>query len=136
LDHIIQKLVKKHKTNNPFEIARELNIMIRYVSMDEGTRGLYFRKLRRRFIVIDSGLDENWQRIVCAHELGHDRLHPGLSRFWIDEHTFFNSGKYERQANLFAIRLLTYNIEMLEGESQTSYLFRCGIPRELHKTFI
>lgn len=136
MDHIIEKLVKKHKTNNPFEIARELNILIRYVRMDEGTRGLYFRKLRRRFIVIDSGLDENWQRVVCAHELGHDRLHPGLSRFWIDEHTFFNSGKYERQANLFAIRLLTYNIDILEGESQTSYFLRCGIPKELHNTFI
>ncbi|GGF73318.1 ImmA/IrrE family metallo-endopeptidase [Paenibacillus albidus] len=136
MERIIGKLARKYKTNNPFEIARELNILIRFVSMPEGTRGLYYRKLRRRFIVIDSELDENWQRIVCAHELGHDRLHPGLSRFWIDEYTFFNSGKYERQANLFALRLLTYNIDMQEDESLNAYLLRCGIPKELHSTFI
>lgn len=132
MDDTIQKLVRKFKTNDPFEIARGLNILVRYAEFDEGTRGLYYRKLRRRFIVIHNGLDEHWQRVVCAHELGHDRLHPGLSRFWLDEHTFFNTGKYERQANQFALKLLTYSTMPETDESTSCYLLRCGIPKELH----
>ncbi|MFX3646137.1 MAG: ImmA/IrrE family metallo-endopeptidase [Paenibacillus sp.] len=92
--------------------------------------GGYYRRLRRRFIVIHNGLSEDWQRLVCAHEL--DRLHSGLSQFWIDEHTFFNMGKYERQANLFAIKLLTFSTKRIPGETQEAYLLRCGVPRQLH----
>ncbi|ETT32169.1 ImmA/IrrE family metallo-endopeptidase [Paenibacillus sp. FSL R5-808] len=135
MDSTIHKLVQKFKTNNPFEIANELNILIRYAELGEGTRGLYYRKLRRRFIVIDNGLNEIWQTFVCAHELGHDRLHPGLSQFWIDEHTFFNVGKFERQANTFAVKLLTHMIKQEQEEPLEHYLLRCGIPKELHKIY-
>lgn len=56
---------------------------------------MYYRKMRRRCIVIHNNLDENWQRMVCAHELAHDQLHPGLNRFWLDQNAFFNTEKYE-----------------------------------------
>lgn len=135
MDTTIHKLVRKFKTNDPFEIAKGLNILIRYAEFDEGTRGLYYRKLRRRFIVIHNGLDEQWQKVVCAHELGHDRLHPGISRFWLDEHTFFNAGKFEKQANVFALKLLTYSTTQDEDESFENYLLRCGIPKDLHKLY-
>ena len=132
MDDIVYKLVRRFKTNDPFVIAKGLNILVRHANFDPGTRGFYYRRLRRRFIVIDSGLSEEWQRVVCAHELGHDRLHSGLSQAWIDEHTFFNMGKYERQANLFAIKLLTHSTERNLGETQESYLLRCGVPKQLH----
>jgi Zn-dependent peptidase ImmA (M78 family) len=132
LDDIIRKLVRRFKTNDPFVIAKGLNIIIRHAEFGPGTRGLYYRRLRRRFIVIHNDLPEEWQRVVCAHELGHDRLHSGLSQFWIDEHTFFNSGKFERQANIFAVKLLTQLTEREPGETEESYLLRCGIPKQLH----
>lgn len=88
MDDIIRKLVRRFKTNDPFVIAKGLNIIIRHAEFGPGTRGLYYRRLRRRFIIIHNDLPEEWQRVVCAHELGHDRLHSGLSQFWIDEHTF------------------------------------------------
>ncbi|MDN8588776.1 ImmA/IrrE family metallo-endopeptidase [Paenibacillus sp. 11B] len=132
MDEIIHKLVKRFKSNDPFVIAEGLNIRVKYVAFEEGTRGLYYRKLRRRFIVIDSNLSEEWKRVVCAHELAHDRLHPGLSRFWIDQHTFFNTGKFERQANAFAVKLLTCLVAPEIDESNESYLLRCGIPKQLH----
>ena len=136
MDNTIRQLVNRFKTTDPFIIAEGLNILIRYADLEEGTRGLYFRKLRRRFIVIHRGLDEHWQKIVCAHELGHDRLHPGLSRFWLDEQSFFNTGKYERQANTFALKLVTYNIDQEVGETSEQYLFRCGVPKELHMLYM
>lgn len=132
MDDIIHKLVRKYKTNDPFVIAKGLNILVRHAEFDPCTRGFYYRRLRRRFIVIRNDLSEEWQRVVCAHELGHDRLHSGLSQFWVDEHTFFNMGKYERQANTFAIKLLTYSIDREPGETQEAYLLRCGVPKQLH----
>ncbi len=135
MDVTIKKLVRRFKTNDPFVIAQGLNILIRYAEFEDGTRGLYYRKLRRRFIVIHNGLDEHWQRVVCAHELGHDRLHPGLSRFFLDEQTFFNAGKFETQANTFALKLLTQSTDKEPDETTEHYLFRCGIPSELHKLY-
>jgi Predicted Zn peptidase len=136
VDDEIKKLVRRFKTTDPFKIAEGLNILIRYADFEGEIRGFYYRLLRRRFIVLDSGLDWYWRRIVCAHELGHDRLHPGVSRFWVDEQSFRNMGKYERQANLFALKLLTYGEEIFENETLNSYLTRCGIPHELHSLYL
>lgn len=136
MDKTIHKLFRRFKTNDPFVIAEGLNILVRFADFGPGnTRGLYYRKLRRRFIVIHEGLDDHWKRIVCAHELGHDRLHPGLSQFWLDEHTFFNTGKFERQANKFALKLLLQSTEREPEECTEHYLLRCGIPKELHRFY-
>ncbi|GIP38339.1 ImmA/IrrE family metallo-endopeptidase [Paenibacillus sp. J31TS4] len=135
MDRIISQLIKRFKTNDPFTIARGLNILIRYADFEDGTRGLYYRVLRRRFIVLHSGLDEHWQRFVCAHELGHDRLHPGYSRFWLDENSLSNPGKYERQANRFAIQLLTAGDTAGSGEAVCELLRRNGVPEEMRSYY-
>lgn len=133
MDENVLELIKRFKTNNPFEIAKQLNIHIRYADLGGNTRGFYYRKLRRRFIVIHENLSDPWKRFVCAHELAHDRMHPGISRFFIDEQSFFNAGRYERQANHFAVKLLTSTVEPELGETKEQFLFRCSIPIELHK---
>jgi len=135
LDNTIQKLVRRFKTNDPFIIASGLNIIVKYADLGEGTRGLYYKKLRRRFIVLQEGMDYHWQRLVLAHEIGHDRLHPGISRFWLDEQSFFNAGKYERQANAFAIKLLIHTSNIEQDESVFHFLLRCGIPCEMHQYY-
>lgn len=132
---MILGLTRKFKTNDPFLIAKGLNINIRYARFEDGTRGLYYRVLRRRFIVIHEGLDEHWQRFICAHELGHDRLHPGLSRFWLDEQSLRNAGKYERQANKFAVRLLTAGDSPAPGETLTELLQRNNVPVEMKRFY-
>lgn len=136
MDDIIRKLIRKYRTNDPFELAECLNINIWFQDLGTNTRGIYMKKLRRRYIVIHNQLDENWQRFVCAHELAHDRLHPGFSRFWIDESSFFNAGKFERQANKFAIRLLTAGDAPQRGEPIKNFLMRHNIPEDMEKFFI
>lgn len=135
MDRTILKLIRRFKTNDPFLIAKGLNINIRFAKFEDGTRGLYYRILRRRFIVIHEELDEHWKRFVCAHELGHDRLHPGFSRFWLDEKTLYNVGKFERQANKFAIKLLTANDKLLIDEPFGLFLQRNGVPDEMSKFY-
>ncbi|MEK3787602.1 ImmA/IrrE family metallo-endopeptidase [Paenibacillus sp. FSL K6-1230] len=132
MDQIVQRLVRRFKTNCPFQIAEGLNIQIWQCDLGENTRGMYYRKLRRRFIAIHSGLSEPWQKFICAHELAHDRLHPGISRFFLDERSFSNTGKYEKQANQFAVKLLTSSATPETGETKEQFLRRCSIPSELH----
>ncbi|GAB6988033.1 ImmA/IrrE family metallo-endopeptidase [Paenibacillus pini] len=131
MDDIIRKLIRKYKTSCPFEIARGLGIQIRYIDLGKTTKGLYYRKLRRRFIVIHNELPAEWQRFVCAHELGHDQLHKGINRFFLEEHSYFAPGKLERQANGFAIMLLTAGTVMHPEETLENYCKRTGIPHEM-----
>lgn len=58
MDDIVQGLIKRFKTNDPFIIAERLNIKVWYSDLGKNTRGMYYRKLRRRFIVINSDLSE------------------------------------------------------------------------------
>lgn len=135
MEKLVMKLIRTFKTNDPFIIAQGLGIHIRYADLGEGTRGLYFKKLRRRFIVIHEKLPEDWQRFVCAHELGHDRLHPGFNRFWLDEQSYFNVGKLERQASKFAVRLLTAGDAPARCETLEQLLRRNGVPAEMQKFY-
>ncbi len=135
VDDIIRKLTRKHKTSCPFELASALGIHIRYTDLGTSTKGLYYRKLRRRFIVIHNQLSPEWQRFVCAHELGHDRLHKGINRFFLEEHSYFSPGKLERQANRFAILLLTAGTTFQQEETVQDYCRRNGIPQEMHTFF-
>jgi Zn-dependent peptidase ImmA (M78 family) len=131
MDELIKRMVKKYKTNNPFELAQALGIHIRFMNLGQSTKGLYFRKLKRRFIVIHNELPQEWQRFVCAHELAHDRLHKGVNRFFLEENSYFSPGKLERQANLFAVKLLSSSTSIDQEESLQSYYSRIGIPAEV-----
>ncbi|KWX77016.1 zinc peptidase [Paenibacillus riograndensis] len=136
INPLIRRLLRKYKTNCPFELAGALNKEIWYRDLGENTRSMFRKTLRRKYIVIHSGLSEEWQRVICAHELAHALLHPGISRFWIDEHTFFRVGKYEREANQFAVRLLTVNVFFEPGESISDLFLRNNIPNELSEFYI
>lgn len=136
MDELITSLIKRHKTNCPFRISRELGIHIRFDDLGDSTRGIFYRKLRRRFILIHSQLSNEWQRYICAHELGHERLHKGISRFFLDEHSYFSTGKVERQANHFAVKLLTAGAVPDEGESVGRFLQRNDVPAEMHEFYM
>ena len=128
----VNNLIKKYKTNCPFALADRLNINVRFLDLGESCRGYYLRVLRRRFIAVNSTLSDEWQRFVCAHELGHDRLHSGMMGYYfIEQHTLFNPGKFERQANTFATKLLIGNETPIEEENFESFYSRNGIPFEM-----
>ncbi|MCR8964783.1 ImmA/IrrE family metallo-endopeptidase [Brevibacillus halotolerans] len=71
-------MVKCYKTNCPFTISRVLGNHIRFTDLGQTQEGFIKAKLRRRFIVIHDDVHNEWQRFVCAHKLGHDRLHKGF----------------------------------------------------------
>jgi Zn-dependent peptidase ImmA (M78 family) len=135
MDKLIHRLVRRYKTNCPFTIAKYLNIDIKYADLGKVTRGLYYKKLRQRYIVLHENLSKEWARFVCAHELGHDRLHKGIVLFSFEHSTLFNPGRFERQANRFAVLLLTHGDDIQPGETAEQVCLRNGVPREMYKYY-
>ena len=106
---IVSKLIEKHRTNNPFKLAKRLNIEIIYDDLGD-IKGLFKKILRRKYIFINSTLSEFEKKIICAHELGHAYLHSSRElQFLIDKTTLIRSSKLEYEANLFAHYLIFEN---------------------------
>lgn len=105
----VKSLVKKFKTRDPFIIARELGIIVKYKYLsDSFPKGLFKKILNRKFIILNMSRisDENELRIIMAHELGHAILHSNNSDFFMHDHSFYYRGKFEKEANEFAAELL------------------------------
>lgn len=111
----VLKLIKKYGTNNPFKLAKKLNIEIIFDDLGE-VRGLFKRILKRKFIFINSELSEFDQMLVCSHELGHAVLHASSNyQFMIDNTKILRLSKLENEANLFASYLLFPNNDFIES---------------------
>lgn len=105
IQNVISHLIKKYKTNDPFEIADMLNISIFYEEL--GTiNGYYNKPLRMKQIHINDALSENMKKFTCAHELGHALLHPDVSTPFLRSQTLLSINKMEIEANTFAVKLL------------------------------
>ncbi len=103
----VEKLIRKHKTNDPFEIAKQENIHIIYINLG-GKFGNYIKYKREKFILIDNATTPSQMlRFVCAHELGHAFCTPQENTQWLKTYTMsINSDKIEHIANTFAVELL------------------------------
>lgn len=66
----VNELVKRFNSNDPFEIAEGLNIIVLFEDLGK-TLGYYSSYKLYQFIHINNRLDETLHRPVCCHELGH-----------------------------------------------------------------
>ena len=71
---------------------------------------------RNRFIILNAKNSEQIDRIVCAHELGHDQLHRDFAcRQAFQEFMLYDmSTRREYEANIFAAELLLEDETVLE----------------------
>ncbi len=117
-DKIHQKvgfLIRKYNTCDPFKIANDAGVMV--ISKDfKDLKGMYTIIKRKRIIIINSNLSPEKQRIVCAHELGHDMLHREFAKNKIfREFTLYDmEGRCEYEANMFAADLLISDKDIKE----------------------
>lgn len=130
-----RNLYARHGTACPFELARLLRITVSFMDLPDGIKGYCQRVFRRKFIVLNRRLAEQDQRFICAHELGHMLLHKGVNHYFITRETYFSVGRYENQANEFAVKLLTCGETMEHGEPLEWFLQRCGVPPGMEKFF-
>lgn len=110
------KLVNRYKTRDPFKIAEELGIKVMFVNDFEVLKGFYRVIKRNRWIFINSNLSEKIQRIVCAHEIGHDQLHRELAKDdGLMEFALYDmESRPEFEANALAAQILLPDDEVLD----------------------
>ncbi|MGF9822557.1 ImmA/IrrE family metallo-endopeptidase [Brevibacillus agri] len=105
IKQIVQRLIKKHGTNDPATIASQKSILILYEDF-KNIWGYFNISKRIPMIHVNRNLDEHLQRFVIAHELGHRILHPKVNVPFLRANTFQSVDRIEREANEFAIELL------------------------------
>jgi len=110
---LVNKLINKYKTNNPFEICDALDYIVLQVSLI-GVRGFYQYYDNSNIIYINLNLPEQVKKFVCAHELGHALMHKDVNAIYLDTRTFLKTSIYERQANIFAINLILPDDNFIE----------------------
>lgn len=130
IQRIVRLTIKKYKTYNPFEIAEARRIKVLYEPLGS-VMGYHSHAFRQHFIHINQELDEHEARFVCAHELGHIILHPQVNTNFLLRRTFFSVGKIERQANTFAVELLTYELIPTDGYTVANCVAEYGIPQRI-----
>lgn len=110
------RLVKKCGSRNPFEIATDIGVEVLFCKDFGPLKGMYRVIKRNRFIFINKDLTDGMQRIVCAHELGHDQLHRQFAKENpIQEFMLYDMrSKPEYEANIVAAEILLDNEELLE----------------------
>ncbi|MEK5521874.1 ImmA/IrrE family metallo-endopeptidase [Heyndrickxia sp. FSL W8-0423] len=131
----VKKLIKKFKTNNPYDLANYLNINLLELNLHKDILGFYKYEKKTKWIVLNSNSNEDEKYFTCCHELGHGVLHARFNTPHLRRDTMFSISKFEREANLFAVEL------MLPDEIWNEYInhYSCisdlervtGIPQEL-----
>ena len=123
---IVEKLMRKYDTNDPFKLAACLNIVVQRVRLGN-TWGYY---VWLKAVHINCDLPEALQRYTCAHEIGHAILHKGVPTPFLKKHTLFSVDKIERQANTFAVELLMPDslLKEYEGYPIKDIAYMAGVP--------
>jgi len=106
-----------------------------FIPLGENIKGFYLIYKRIKMIFINSSLDENTQRLVCGHELGHAVLHPNSNIILLENHTFFSKSKFECQANKFCTYLMLNDsvIKQCQDLSIEQISAATGIPEDFIK---
>ena len=110
------RLVKRCKSRDPFEIASNIGVEVLFCKDFGSLKGMYRVIKRNRFIFLNKDLSAGMQRIVCAHELGHDQLHRQFAKDNpIQEFMLYDMrSEPEYEANIVAAEILLDNDELLE----------------------
>ncbi|AGL00256.1 putative Zn peptidase [Desulfoscipio gibsoniae DSM 7213] len=114
----VRKIKRKYSETNPVKLCQNMKISLLHQPMGlfEGAcKGFYLQQSRKQAIVINSDLDEQFQRIILMHELGHAVLHrklPGVKSFH-DFTLFDQTSLYEYEANIFAADFILDDQEVL-----------------------
>ena len=109
LSKVGSDLVRRCGTRDPFQIANALGINV----MDDCEN---LGSLKGMYCILNKDLSPQMKPIVCAHEIGHDRLHRALAKkHGLQEFVLYDMAtKPEYEANIVAAEILLDSDEILE----------------------
>lgn len=125
----VEILKERFGTVNPEELCSLLDIKLLFYALPESMNGFYFELGGKKAIVINTTIEERFKNFFIAHELGHAVLHEKVNYMFLCENTNLVSGKFEKEADLFAAMLLIDEIPQDSDcitENELSLLF--GLP--------
>ena len=117
LSKVGSDLVRRCGTRDPFQIASDLGIIVLDDCENFGQlKGMYRVVKKNRFIFLNKDLSLETKRIVCAHEIGHDRLHRALAKEdGLQEFVIYKMNSIpEYEANIVAAEILLDSEQVLE----------------------
>ena len=119
IDNIILGLIESFNTQNVYELCDCLDIEIRCVEphspLLNKNKSFYYRIFGEKEIIFINGKLENpLKDFIIKHELGHALLHTNILYS-----SMCNTGKLERQANYFALRLSNITFDEVELQGMT-----------------
>ena len=117
LSKVGSDLVRRYETRNPFLIAEKLGIIVLDDCENFGQlKGMYRIIKKNRFIFLNKDLSLETKYIVCAHEIGHDRLHRALAKGdGLQEFVMYRMDSTpEYEANIVASEILLDSEEVLK----------------------
>jgi len=124
----VNKLIKKHDTNNPFDIAKDKGVVVRFVDLGS-VFGFHTRHFRTSIIHINEAITEKQQLFTCAHELGHALLHPDVNTTFLKANTLYSTDRLEVEANTFAVKLL-FSQEVTDSITINEATEHYGMPEQ------
>lgn len=125
----ICKLINTYKTTNPVTLCDLLGYNLIFCDLPDCQNGFYINIHGKKTIVINNNCPAEFKDFYIAHEIGHSILHEKANYYFICESTNLVCGKFEREADLFAACLLTYNRHFFnESLTKQDLSFITGIP--------
>ena len=133
------RLKIKYRTDDPYEICdrMKIEVMMRPMGTNaKSCKGFFLVNSRCKLIMINSDLEENIQRIILIHELGHAVLHSDSAISAFHEFAMFDdTDRMEYEANVFAAEFILGDEEVLESLEQQLDFFQTAkclyVPPEL-----
>lgn len=106
----VKNLIKKYGTPDPYWLAKCLNITIVFEDTPSGVNGFFKRVLRRKYIVVNEKIKEEWQiQAIICHEIGHLRCHHGIqTSYCMAGRTYFQIAHKEQEANRFSAAMMSH----------------------------
>ena len=103
----VNNLVNTVRSRDPFEICDMIdNFNLHFHNLQEKIKGYYLFHNDVHNIIVDTNLSRQEQRIIIGHEIGHARLHTGISQAFHETDISNNTDRIEFEANQFCAELL------------------------------
>lgn len=114
IKRLVAYYTRHYGTTDPFEIARQMKIVVQFGTLGEYA-GCYLFAKNHRCIFINDCLEGPELLFVMAHELGHAIMHRKQNCYFLRNYTYLNSS-VEREANLFSAFMVITDEFLLSRE--------------------
>lgn len=144
IDNYVIGLVETYDTCDIYELYNCLEIKVRRLDdsniLLQDNESIYYRDyLGLEVVFIKSDLTLEYEKFVLAHELGHAIIHTDIYTAAFNKN-LINTGKYEKQAHYFALKLLGLNnnlsVEDFKGFTLDQIASSLNLPKDILESII